>query len=93
MDQGRQRQTRGLAAVDEKIQGLLTMTYKHHTLRSALIVALLTGIICKAVGSVEPALMERTLAAIQDWMARSAAPWPDAWQHENNKSPRHRSVG
>jgi len=58
------------------------MTYKHHTLRSALILALLTGIICKAVGSVEPALMERTLEGIRDRMVRSPAPWPEAWQRQ-----------
>jgi len=58
------------------------MTHKHHALRSALIVALLPAIVGKVIGSAEPALMERTLEAIRDWMVRSPAPWPDAWQRQ-----------
>lgn len=58
------------------------MTYKHHALRSTVIVALLPGMVGRAIGPPEPALAEQTLAAIQDGMARSPAPWPDAWQRE-----------
>lgn len=58
------------------------MTYKHDALRSALIVALLPGIMAKAIGSAQVTLTERTLAAMRDWMVRSPAPWPDAWQRE-----------
>jgi len=48
----------------------------------ALILVLLGGLIGKALGSAEPAPLDQALAAVQDCMPRSRAPWPDAWQRE-----------
>jgi hypothetical protein len=60
----------------------------YHQLRLAhgrgftVIVILLVGLIGKALGSGEPAPLDQALAAVRDCMARSPAPWPDAWQRE-----------
>ena len=58
------------------------MTYNHHALQSALIVALLPAIVGKAIGSAESSLAAQTLESIRGWMVRSPAPWPDNWQRE-----------
>ena len=54
----------------------------HRTLRNALITALLPAIASGSVNSSQPALIEQTLCAIRDCMARSPAPWPEAWRQE-----------
>ena len=43
--------------------------------------ALSCGLAGEATGSVSPGL-EEAFVAVQDCMARSPAPWPDAWQRE-----------
>jgi len=60
----------------------------HHQLPFAsrqgfsIIVILLVGLIGKALGSAASGPLEQALAPVQDCMARSPAPWPDAWQRE-----------
>ena len=44
--------------------------------------ALSCGLAGEATDSPEPGLLEQALATVQDCMARSPAPWPDAWQRE-----------
>ncbi len=53
-----------------------------HRRSLALILMLLAGVVGKTVGSGEPAPLEQALAAVQDCMACSPGPWPDAWQRE-----------
>jgi hypothetical protein len=62
-------------------------SYRGSTLVELLVVIaiaalLVTGIPARAAGSAEPAPMEQTLAAIRECMAKSPAPWPEAWQRE-----------
>jgi hypothetical protein len=71
------------------IEGNLVMSYKHYALLSALVVAFLPGMVGKAIGSAEPNMIEQTLAAIQDCVADSSTPWPDAWQSEYVDTIRH----
>jgi len=54
----------------------------HRTLRNVLITALLTVIAAGSTKSAQPALIEQTLGAIRDCMARSPAPWPEEWRQE-----------
>ena len=55
------------------IERNLTVPYKHYALRSVLIAALLPAITAGLTNSEEPALVEQTLQAIRDCMARSPA--------------------
>jgi len=54
------------------------MPYNDYALRSVLIAALLPAISVGLTNSAEPALVEQSLQAIRDCMARSPAPWPEA---------------
>jgi len=48
-----------------------------------ILLALLSpGLAGEAADSPEPGLLEQALATVHDCMARSPAPWPDAWQRE-----------
>jgi len=47
-----------------------------------LLAVLSAGLAGEATDSAESGLLEQVLAAVQDCMARSPAPWADAWQRE-----------
>jgi len=71
------------------IERSLTMQYKHYALRSVLITVLLPAIAAGLTSSEEPALMEQSLQDIEDCMADSPAPWPEAWRQEYVDTIRH----
>jgi len=48
----------------------------------AIIALLMTGSAVRAAGSAKTGPKEQTLAAVRDCMAKSPAPWPQAWQKE-----------
>ena len=64
------------------LKGLLKMQDKYHALQSAIIAVLFLGIVAGKMDSAESALIEQTLQAIEDCMARSPAPWADEWRQE-----------
>ena len=56
------------------------MQHAHHTLPSILITLLLASI---APGGTEtPDPVDETVQVLRDCMAKSPAPWPDAWKRE-----------
>ncbi len=75
-------QLNGIERSVTSFEGRLTMVYRQHTLRRAFVIAILSVIVGEAMGSAEPTLLEKTLAAVRAYMASSPAPWPDAWQRE-----------
>ena len=48
----------------------------------AIVALLMTGSAVRAAGSAKTGPKEQTLAAVRDCMAKSPAPWPQAWQEE-----------
>lgn len=56
------------------------------------IVALVTGIPAWAEGPAEPDPLAQALAAIRECMAKSPAPWPQAWQEEYLETVRQVAV-
>ena len=57
----------------------------HHELATRgliLAIGLLAAIDANGADSAQPAPWERALACVQDSMARSRAPWPQAWRQE-----------
>jgi hypothetical protein len=66
----------------EQSEGSLNMLQKYHTLRSALVAALLAASLAANTYPARRGLVEQTLQAIQECMVRAPAPWPDEWKKE-----------